>query len=241
MTDPILEVRNLSVRYGPAIALSHVTFEVLPSSVTAILGANGAGKTTLARALCGLVPVTEGSVRFDGADITGAPADRIARTGLMYLPEGRGIFPGLSVGDNLRLATVKRPRSERSSNIDRALDYFPVLADRFTQRAGTLSGGEQQMLSLARALALAPRLVIADEMSLGLAPKMVEMVFEGLAAAARGGTAVVMIEQFVHRSLAMADRALIVRRGSLAWDGPSAEAREAAEHHYIATSDSQPV
>ncbi|ETA04643.1 MULTISPECIES: ABC transporter ATP-binding protein [Gordonia] len=232
-TDHVLEVRNLSVRYGPALALHDVSFDVRAGSVTAVLGTNGAGKTTLARALCGLVRPSAGSILFDGTDLVGRRADQIARAGLMYLPEGRGIFPGLSVGDNLRMATVSHPREQRSENIDRAVEYFPVLAERLGQRAGTLSGGEQQMLSLARALALRPPLVIADEMSLGLAPKMVDMVFEGLAAAAAAGTSILMIEQFVHRSLAMADSALVIRRGGLAWQGPADGAAEAVEEHYV--------
>ncbi|AFR49459.1 ABC transporter ATP-binding protein [Gordonia sp. KTR9] len=232
-TDHVLEVRNLSVRYGPALAVHDVSFDVRTGSVTAVLGTNGAGKTTLARALCGLVRPSEGSIVFAGSEVVGMRADKIARAGLMYLPEGRGIFPGLSVGDNLRIATVSRPRSQRSECIDRAVQYFPVLAQRLGQRAGTLSGGEQQMLSLARALALRPPLVIADEMSLGLAPKMVDMVFEGLKSAAAAGTAVLMIEQFVHRSLEMADSALVIRRGSLAWQGPAEGATQAVEEHYV--------
>jgi branched-chain amino acid transport system ATP-binding protein len=237
-TDAILEVNGVSVRYGAALALNDIDVSVARGSITAVLGANGAGKTSLARAICGLIPVSTGTVVFDGTDITKWHADKIARAGLMYLPEGRGIFPGLSVQDNLRLATVKRPGAERSDNIKRAVGYFPVLAERLGQRAGTLSGGEQQMLSLARALALTPKLVIADEMSLGLAPKMVDMVFDGLAAAASAGTAVLMIEQFVHRSLAMADSAIIVRRGGVAWSGAASEAGAAVEEHYIGSGQS---
>ena len=171
----------------------------------AVLGANGAGKSTLARAVSGLVPPTAGRVFFDGQDITGQPAHRIRKLGLTYIPEGRGIFPGLSVVDNLRMAVGQEKRHERAAAIDRAIERFPVLGQRRTQRAGSLSGGEQQMLALARALAVSPKLVIADEMSLGLAPIVTESVFQALEEARRSGITIVLTEQFVHRALAMAD------------------------------------
>lgn len=229
----VLEINDLSVRYGSALALDRANLTISEGSIVALLGANGAGKTTLARAACGLVSSAAGEVQFDGSVITNRSPEKIARAGLMYLPEGRGIFPGLSVQDNLKLATISVPRSERTPAIDKVVDYFPVLGKRFGQRAGSLSGGEQQMLSLARALGLTPKLVIADEMSLGLAPKMVDMVFEGLAAAASAGTTVVMIEQFVHRSLAMADSAVVLSRGRVRWSGPASEGAAAAEEHYM--------
>ena len=158
-----------------------------PGTVLAVLGANGAGKSTLARAVSGLVPSTSGRVFFDGQDITGQPAHRIRKLGLTYIPEGRGIFPGLSVVDNLRMAVAQEKRHERAAAIDRAIDRFPVLGQRRAQRAGSLSGGEQQMLALARALAVSPKLVIADEMSLGLAPIVTESVFQALEEAAPVG------------------------------------------------------
>ena len=180
MTAPILEVRDLDVRYGTSQALFGVSLAVEPGTVVAVLGANGAGKSTLARAISGLVPPSAGRVTFDGRDITRHPAHRIRRMGLTYIPEGRGIFPRLSVVDNLRMAVAQERRADRPEAIARAVERFPVLGQRSNQLAGSLSGGEQQMLALARALAVSPKLVIADEMSLGLAPLVAESVFEGL-------------------------------------------------------------
>ena len=170
MTEPILDVRDLDVLYGPSQALFGVSVSVEAGTVVAVLGANGAGKSTLARAASGLVPRNAGSVHFDGHDVTKLSPHRIRKLGLTYIPEGRGIFPGLSVLDNLRMAVAQERRQDRAGAIDRAIERFPVLGKRRTQRAGSLSGGEQQMLALARALAVSPKLIIADEMSLGLAP-----------------------------------------------------------------------
>src|SRR5215467_10007258 len=205
MTDSLLSVQGLNVRYASVQALFDVSIEVPEGSVVAVLGANGAGKSTLARAVSGLVPAFEGKVIFGGEDITSASPHEIRRAGLVHIPEGRGIFPGLSVSENLRMA-VRRVGSaaERRSAVDRAYEMFPRLAERRSQRAGTLSGGEQQMLALARALAVPPKLIIADEMSLGLAPLVVDFVFESITAAAETGVTIVLIEQFIHRALALA-------------------------------------
>ena len=192
--------------------------------MVAVLGANGAGKSTLARAVSGLVPPAAGAIRFDGRDITGLPAHRVRQLGLTYIPEGRGIFPGLSVTENLRMAVAQEPRRDRADAIDRAIDQFPVLGTRRSQRAGSLSGGEQQMLALARALAVSPKLVIADELSLGLAPLITESVFESLEQARRSGITIVLSEQFVHRALSMADTCVILTRGRVSWSGPATEA-----------------
>ncbi len=185
--DPILEVENLDVCYGTSQALFGVSLSVPAGSVLAVLGTNGAGKSTLARTVSGLVRPVSGRVRFAGRDVTGLPAHRIRKLGLTYIPEGRGIFPGLSVNDNLRMAVAQERRQDRLAAIDRAIERFPILGQRRTQRAGSLSGGEQQMLALARALAVSPKLVIADEMSLGLAPLIAESVFEGLEQARQAG------------------------------------------------------
>ena len=182
MTEPQLVVENLDVRYGTSQALFDVSLGVAPGSVTAVLGANGAGKSTLARTVSGLVPAANGRVSFDGVTITGQSTHHIRKMGLTYIPEGRGIFPGLSVLDNLRMAVAQEKRGDRAGAIDRAIGLFPVLGQRRSQRAGSLSGGEQQMLALARALAVPPRLIIADEMSLGLAPIVAESVFRSLEA-----------------------------------------------------------
>ncbi len=188
-----LVVQDLHVQYGPAKALLGISLEVESGSVVAVLGPNGAGKSTLARAVSGLVPVTSGSVTFAGADITGRPAHRIRRAGLTYLPEGRGIFPGLTVMDNLRMATRRLNRGDRIAARELAIDLFPILGHRRRQRAGTLSGGEQQMLALARALAVHPTLIIADELSLGLAPIVADQVFEGLDHAREVGITIILI------------------------------------------------
>ena len=190
--------------------------------VLAVLGANGAGKSSLARAVSGLVRPYGGSVVFAGEEIANWPAHRIRRAGLVHLPEGRGIFRGLTVLDNLRMAAANvHGRHARREAVELALTIFPALATRRRQIASSLSGGEQQMLSLARALASASKLVVADELSLGLAPKMVDLVFDGLASAREAGVTVIMIEQYVHRALAFADECLVLQRGELAWAGPA--------------------
>lgn len=229
---PLLRVQELSAGYGPAQALFGVSFEVPARSAVAVLGPNGAGKSTLARALSGLIPVTGGTVGFDGQDLTGASATAIRRAGLVHLPEGRGIFPGLTVHENLRLA-LSVDKINQAEAFERAFGYFPALASRRKQTAGTLSGGEQQMLSLSRALMVNPKLVIADEMSLGLAPMLVDAVFDGLRAALDSGVAVIMIEQFAGKAIAFADQCLILRRGAVAWSGPADQAGGELLHRYL--------
>jgi branched-chain amino acid transport system ATP-binding protein len=237
MTEPILEVKDLDVRYGTSQALFGVSLSVQPGTVTAILGANGAGKSTLARSVSGLVPPSAGQVRFDGEDVTGTPAHRIRRRGLTYIPEGRGIFPRLTVVENLKMAVAQERRSDRAGAIERAIERFPVLGKRTSQRAGSLSGGEQQMLALARALAVSPKLIIADEMSLGLAPLVAESVFEGLDEAKRSGITIVLTEQFVHRALSMADTCVILMRGKVGWLGPASEAGQEVLDRYLGEAE----
>jgi branched-chain amino acid transport system ATP-binding protein len=205
--------------------------------VLAVLGTNGAGKSTLARAVSGLVAPSAGRVRFEGRDVTGLSAHRIRKLGLTYIPEGRGIFPGLSVIDNLKMAVAQERRPDRPAAIDRAIDRFPVLGSRRSQRAGSLSGGEQQMLALARALAVSPKLVIADEMSLGLAPLVAESVFEGLEDARRSGITIVLSEQFIHRALAMADRCVILTRGRVGWSGAASDAGQEVIDRYLGEAE----
>ena len=232
--DPVLHAEQLDVRYGTSRALFDVSLDLSAGAMVALLGPNGAGKSTLARALSGLVPVTAGTVVYDGTDVTRWPAHRRQRAGLTYVPEGRGIFPGLSVLDNLRMAVRQAGgRDERERAIDRAVELFPVLGSRRGQRAGSLSGGEQQMLALARALAVEPKVMIADEMSLGLAPMVVDAVFDGLERARQAGIAVLLIEQFVHRALAMADRCLILSRGHVTWSGSASDAGPEVLDQYL--------
>jgi branched-chain amino acid transport system ATP-binding protein len=199
-----------------------------------VLGPNGAGKSTFGRAVTGLVPASKGHIRFRGHDIRGWAPHRIRRAGLTYIPEGRGIFPGLSVIDNLRMATRQLGgRAQRQAGIERAVEMFPILGQRQQQRAASLSGGEQQMLALARALIVDPKLIIADEVSLGLAPLMVDQVFKSLQQAKDLGIAVVLIEQFIHRALAFADNCVIFSRGLVGWSGPSSAAGQEVLDRYL--------
>jgi branched-chain amino acid transport system ATP-binding protein len=229
---PVLSVSDLEVRYGTALAVSKLTFQVNKGDVVALLGVNGSGKSSFARACAGLVRPTGGSIFFDHQDVTDWRADRIRRAGLVYLPEGRGIFPSLTVGENLRIAV--RLVKPRAASLDRVFHLFPILTDRRRQLAGTLSGGEQQMLALARAFVGEPRVIIIDEPSLGLAPAMVDLTFDSLAKAKALGLTIVLIEQFVHRALALADRCLILSRGAVSWQGTASEAATTNLHrHYL--------
>jgi branched-chain amino acid transport system ATP-binding protein len=210
-----------------------VSFKVGAGKALAVLGANGAGKSSLARAVSGLVRPSAGRIVFAGEEIGGWPAHRIRRAGLVYLPESRGVFRSLTVMDNLRMATGLEGRRERREAVERALEIFPALAARRHQPARLLSGGEQQMLSLARALAAFPQLLIADEMSLGLAPKTVDVVFDGLARARQAGVTLIMIEQYIHRALTFADECVVLQRGEVAWSGQAAAAHGAVLRHYL--------
>jgi branched-chain amino acid transport system ATP-binding protein len=231
---PLLEVTDLEVAYGEARALFGVSLTVPRGSVTTVLGANGAGKSSLASSIAGVVRPRAGRVVFDGHDITGKSSHTIAKMGLAYVPESRNLFPHLTVKDNLwAQLRFSLPRNERKDAYDKAIETFPVLRDRRTQAAGTLSGGEQQMLSLARVLAAAPTLLIADEMSLGLAPQVVDLVFESLATARDEGITVLLIEQFVERALAFADDAVVLRHGLVGWQGPAAEAGDELLAEYL--------
>ncbi len=233
MNEPMLVVEDLDVSYGASQALFGVSMEVEAGSMVAVLGANGAGKSTLARTVSGLVPSAAGRIRFDGVDVTKRAPFKLSAEGLAHIPEGRGIFPGLTVSENLRMAVKQLKRAERGAAIDAAIERFPVLGERRRQGAGTLSGGEQQMLALARALAVTPKLIIADEMSLGLAPLVADAVFEGLDQARSSGITVVLIEQFVHRALRLADRCVILTRGRVGWSGPASEAHQEVIDRYL--------
>jgi branched-chain amino acid transport system ATP-binding protein len=233
-TTPLLEVTDVQVAYGEARALFGVSFSVPRGSVTAVLGANGAGKSSLASAIAGVVHPRAGRVVFDGQDITGKSSHTIAKLGLAYVPESRNLFPHLSVKDNLwAQLRFSLPREQRKDAFDRAMEMFPVLSQRRTQAAGTLSGGEQQMLALARVLAASPKLLIADEMSLGLAPRVVDLVFESLERAREDGVTVLLIEQFVERALGFADQAVVLRHGLVGWQGAAADAGDELLAEYL--------
>jgi branched-chain amino acid transport system ATP-binding protein len=237
-----LAIHGLDVRYGAFQALHDVSIDVPAGCLLAILGPNGAGKSTLGRAVAGLVPARAGRVLIDGVDVTAWPAHRVRRSGVAYIPEGRGIFPGLSVLDNLRMAVRQAGnRDARRAAIERATELFPVLGERSHQLGGNLSGGEQQMLGLARALAVSPRVVIADEMSLGLAPLVVDQVFERVEAVRRAGVTVLLIEQFVHRALAVADRCVIMSRGAVGWSGIPGEAVQEVLDRYLGEEGAEQI
>ena len=220
-----LKVEGLSAAYGPYRALFGVSFTVPAGGAVALIGPNGAGKSTVARTVSGLVAATEGRVVLCGRDVTGWPAWRIARAGMAHVPEGRAVFSALSVEENLVLAFRRRAgRGAVGRLLGRAYERFPVLGERRHQRAGTLSGGQQRLLSLATVLVAPPRLVVADELSLGLAPRVVDDVYTGLAELQVAGTALVLVEQQVERVLAMTDQAVVLEHGAVAYDGPSAGA-----------------
>ncbi len=233
---PLLSVKDLRVRYGLALAVDGISVDVSKGEALAVLGPNCAGKSTLARAVSGLVPAASGHIRFDDSDITREPAHRIRRKGLVYLPEERGVFPALTVTENLRMAAAALPRHQRAAAVQKGLETFRTLDKRRSIKAGMLSGGEQQMLSLCRALVLSPKLIIADEMSLGLAPRLVDMVFESLQRLKATGVTIVLIEQFIHRALDFADHAVLLSRGRLAWYGPREEAKEEIVARYLGES-----
>ena len=212
----MLELRNVSGGYGRHTVLRNVSLTVPDRKVVALLGANGAGKTTLLRIASGMLPIRSGRLLLDGVDVTRWPAYRLARAGLCHVPEGRGIFRALSVRDNLRLGA---PRSADLRAIPEAAEAFPRLGERLAQPAGTLSGGEQRMLALARPLLAKSRMILLDEVSIGLAPKVVDMLFEHLRNLANGGASLLLVEQYVSRALELADYAYILRKGRIIFAG----------------------
>jgi branched-chain amino acid transport system ATP-binding protein len=235
---PLLSVDQLRISFGEALAVDGVSFAVGEGQAVALLGANGAGKSSLAAAIAGEVRPASGRVFFAGTEITGQPPHRSTRAGLTYVPEARGLFPNLSVVENLRSMLMwSVPKARRSDALERAFSMFPMLAQRRQQPAGTLSGGEQRMLTLARVVATAPRLVIADELSLGLAPQAVDTVFDAVERFRRDGVAVLLVEQYVERALELADAALIMRRGRIVWEGPATDAHGQLLTGYLGPED----
>ena len=234
--SPLLEVSGLRAGYGRLPVIFGIELTVEEGEIIALLGLNGAGKTTTLRAISGMIPVMAGTVRFGGADITGQSAERITRRGLLHVPEGRGIFPNLRVDESLRLAAAlaKLDSAEVTRRVEEAYTTFPSLERRRTQAAGTLSGGEQQMLALARALIWRPRLLMVDEMSQGLAPAIVDRLFEIVGAFRDNGTALILVEQFVTRALAVADRAYVVEKGEIGYSGTAAAL--AADEEFVRSS-----
>ena len=211
---------DLVAGYSGTTVLRGVTLIVPPSSVVALLGPNGAGKTTLLRVASGLLRPASGAISLDGRDLTGRQPNQIVAAGVCHVPEGRGIFPSLTVEQNLFL---QAPAGQERQGIERATEIFPRLGERRHQIAGTLSGGEQQMLALARAYVQSPRVVLLDEVSMGLAPKIVDEIFEFLARLAAEGASLLLVEQYVTRALEVADYVYLLNRGQIAFAGEPAE------------------
>jgi branched-chain amino acid transport system ATP-binding protein len=221
----VLTVRELDLFYGDAQALDDVSIEVRAGEIVAIIGANGAGKTSLIRTIAGMQCPSRGTIRFEDSDITARPSHRICELGIGQVAEGRQIFPNMSVGENLEMgAVIKRARPHIRQSLDRAFALFPRLAERRRQAAGTLSGGEQQMLAIARCLMGRPRLIMFDEPSLGLAPLVVRDVFAVIRRLNQDeGLTIVLVEQNVALSLSTADRGYVLENGSIVMTGPGRE------------------
>ena len=224
----LLSVRGLTAGYGRVQALHGVDLDVPAGAVVAVLGPNGAGKTTLLRAISGTLAPWSGSVLFDGVDRTGTPDHQMARAGVCHIPEGRSVFPSLSVDRNLELAALVAG-SGRTTDRAALHEMFPVLAERRDQKAGSLSGGEQQMLALSRALLTKPKLLLLDELSLGLAPKVVHALFERVEALHRAGAAVLLVEQYVRQALRLADFVAVLARGRVQFFGEPGELRHSTD------------
>ena len=236
MTGPVgtagdvLVLENVCAAYGPYRALFDVSFSVPAGGIVALVGSNGAGKSTVARTATGLVAASEGRVVLSGHDITKMPAYKIARLGMAHVVEGRGVFSSLTVEENLTLAFRQRAgRRLLAENLERAYSAFAILGERRRQLAGTLSGGQQRLLSLAKVLVVPPQVLVADELSLGLAPVVVDTVYEGLREINRNGTALIVVEQQVTRVLELASKAIVLDRGSVAYDGGPEGAAQAVE------------
>jgi branched-chain amino acid transport system ATP-binding protein len=220
-----LVVEGIDVFYGPVQALRGVSLRVEDGEMVSLLGSNGAGKTTTLRAISGLLAPARGSITLDGKDIAGMPAHRVVRLGVAHLPEGRELFPELTVAENLRLGHWSRRAQRRryGERVDRVFDLFPRLRERADQQAATMSGGEQQMLAVGRALMSEPKLLLVDELSLGLAPIVVTQLFEAVREVNRQGCAVLLVEQFVRMALRHTARAYVLGRGEVVLDGRSDE------------------
>lgn len=221
--EPLLSVTALESGYGKIRVLHGLDFNIFSGEVVALLGPNGAGKSTMLRALSGLLPVTAGQVRFDGQDITNATPRETARAGLVHVIEGHRVFTQISVNDNLLLAGYDLPRGERAARVDEALSFFPEIAAKRNERGGALSGGQQQMLTVAQGLVRRPRLLMLDEPSAGLSPVLVDRVLTVIAQLRQQGTAVLLVEQLLEKALATADRAYALVQGHIVLEAPTSE------------------
>ena len=219
----LLNIQGLFSGYGEVEVLRGVDLAVNPGEIVALLGSNGAGKSTLANVVCGIYPAWAGSVQFDGDNLSGSHYRDVVKAGLIQVPEGRKVFPNLSVLENLELGSFTRARERRVENLDKVFCIFPRLKERLSQLAGTMSGGEQQMLAIGRGLMAEPKLLILDEPSLGLSPLLVEEMFNLIAKLRQDGLAILLVEQNVGQSLEIADRAYVLENGSIRFSGLPAE------------------
>jgi branched-chain amino acid transport system ATP-binding protein len=223
---PLLDIRGICAGYGRAEVLRGIDMSIAPGEIVALLGSNGAGKSTLNRTISGLLRPRSGAILFDGRSIDRARPSEIVESGLIHVPEGRKIFPNMTVLENLDLGSYRRASAQRAQNKERVFATFPLLSERRSQNAGTLSGGEQQMLAIGRGLMAEPRLLILDEPSLGLSPRLVEDLFALISQMHGKGLAILLVEQNVMQSLAVAARAYILEQGQIVLSGPAATLRD---------------
>ena len=219
-SGPLLEARNLSFAYNGAIAVSDVSIAVLPGEAVALLGANGAGKSTTVKLIAGVLKLHHGHILLAGENVTGLPAHRMVENGITLVPEGRLVFPRLSVLENLQIgAHSRRAKARYAENLERVFALFPRIAERKRQLAGSMSGSEQQMVAIARGLMSDPRLIMLDEPSLGLMPKMVDQLFDLIRAVRATGVSLILVEQNAHQALGIADRAYVIEKGCVTIEG----------------------
>jgi branched-chain amino acid transport system ATP-binding protein len=220
MSDALLALRNVAISYGGIRAVKGIDLEVARGELVCLIGTNGAGKTTTLKGICGLLPLTTGTIEYDGADVTGRPAFELVRKGLALVPEGRGMFGALTIDENLTMgAYARRDRPAIAQDVERVFTLFPRLKERRKQTAGTLSGGEQQMLAIARAMMSRPRMLLLDEPSMGLAPLMVQKVFETILDVAQEGVTILLVEQNAKLALDVADRGYVMESGEVTLAG----------------------
>jgi branched-chain amino acid transport system ATP-binding protein len=220
VSENLLALRNVAISYGGIRAVKGIDVEVARGELVCLIGTNGAGKTTTLKGICGLLPLTTGTIEYDGADVTGRPAFELVRRGLALVPEGRGMFGALTIDENLTMgAYVRRDRHAVAQDVERVFTLFPRLKERRRQTAGTLSGGEQQMLAIARAMMSRPRMLLLDEPSMGLAPLMVQKVFETILDVAQEGVTILLVEQNAKLALDVADRGYVMESGEVTLAG----------------------